>query len=106
MSESDARMPSEEEIRKLLRKVVDPEVGANIVDLGLIYRIALMPDQVDIDITMTSPACPVSEMIMDEVRDIVERAVPPSCRVELHLVWEPPWHPDMMSERTRANLGW
>jgi metal-sulfur cluster biosynthetic enzyme len=99
-------MPTEDDIRKLLRQVVDPEVGANIVDLGLIYRIDLSPELLHIDLTMTSPACPMSEMIVDEAREILEESLPKNCRVELCLVWEPPWRPDMMSERTRSNLGW
>lgn len=99
-------MPSEDDIRALLRRVVDPEVGANIVDLGLVYRIDIAPERVEVDMTMTSPACPMSEMIVDEARALLEAAVPEGCHIEIRLVWEPPWHPDMMSERTRANLGW
>ena len=98
-------MPTEDDIRKLLRQVVDPEVGANIVDLGLIYRIDLsleLPYRSDDDLAGLS----------DERNDPGRGAGDPrgkptkNCRVELCLVWEPPWRPDMMSERTRSNLGW
>lgn len=99
-------MPTEEDIRELLRRVVDPEIGANVVDLGLVYRIALTPELLQVDLTMTSPACPMSEMILDDAREVLEKALPEGCRVELELVWDPPWDPSMMSERTRAHFGW
>lgn len=99
-------MPTEEDIRNLLRRVVDPEVGANIVDLGLVYRVDLAPERLLVDMTMTSPACPMGEMIVDEAKEILEGALPAGCRVELRLVWEPPWSPALMSARTRAHFGW
>lgn len=99
-------MPNEEQLRNLLRRVVDPEVGANIVDLGLVYSLVLTDERLRVEMTMTSPACPMGEMIMDDVRDTLRSALPPGFPVEVVLVWDPPWNPDMMSERTRQNLGW
>jgi metal-sulfur cluster biosynthetic enzyme len=92
----------EEAIRNLLREVVDPEVGVNIVDLGLVYRIAAAR----VEMTMTSPACPMGEMIVDEARAALaaglgDRAVP-----DVVLVWQPPWDPSMMSQSAKQNLGW
>ena len=93
-------------MRQLLRQVVDPEVGVNIVDLGLVYRIDVTPERLLIEMTMTSPACPMGEMIMDEVRAVLIAGLPVFREPEIILVWEPPWNPSMMSERSRLNLGW
>ncbi|NUN02963.1 MAG: DUF59 domain-containing protein, partial [Bryobacteraceae bacterium] len=59
--------PDAEEIRHALRQVIDPEVGMNIVDLGLIYRIDCAPGELYIELTMTTPACPLSDMILDNI---------------------------------------
>lgn len=99
-------VPDEAEIREALRQIIDPEVGANIVDLGLIYRIECAPQRVLLEMTMTSPACPMGEMISDEVRAVLHECLPPACVPDVRLVWEPPWHPGLMSERTRQDLGW
>ncbi|UCV28268.1 metal-sulfur cluster assembly factor [Ferribacterium limneticum] len=96
-----------EQIRAALRKVVDPEVGANIVDLGLIYRIEFDgPAKLLIEMTMTSPACPMGEMIVDDAYAELDRVLPADCQPEIRLVWEPPWAPSMMSEKCRLSLGW
>jgi len=95
-----------ESVRQLLRKVVDPEVGVNIIDLGLVYRIDISPDQLLIEMTMTSPACPMGEMIMDDAYDALANGLPESCETKIVLVWDPPWEPSMMNERSRRNLGW
>lgn len=99
-------VPDEATLRDCLRQVIDPEVGANIVDLGLIYRVERAAQRVVIEMTMTSPACPMGEMMRDEVRAVLRECLPAACVLDVNLVWEPPWRPDMMSERTRQNLGW
>ncbi|SDB92398.1 metal-sulfur cluster assembly factor [Paraburkholderia lycopersici] len=96
----------EREIREALRSVIDPEVGVNIVDLGLVYGIARRADGLKIDITMTSPACPMSQMVIDEVRAVAEEMVSDDTTVEVELVWDPAWAPAMMSEPARQVLGW
>lgn len=93
-------------VRDLLRQVVDPEVGVNIVELGLIYRIDATPERLLIEMTMTSPACPMGEMIMDDAYAVLAEALPATCLPEIALVWEPPWDPSMMSERSKQELGW
>lgn len=98
--------PDAEQIRDALRKVVDPEVGANIVDLGLVYRIELDGPQLLIEMTMTSPACPMGEMIVDDAYAELDRILPADWQPEIRLVWEPPWAPSMMSEQCRLRLGW
>ena len=99
-------MTTEEDIRNTLRRVVDPEVGVNIVDLGLVYGVEIAPDRVRIEMTMTSPACPMGEMILDDARQALEETLPENWDIELSLVWEPPWDPSMMSEKTRGHFGW
>ena len=98
-------MPSEEQVREALRSVIDPEAGMNIVDLGLIYRVAAMPGRVAIEMTMTTPACPMGFMITDEARKAI-RAIAPAARIDVQLVWEPPWDSTMMSEHAKKHFGW
>ena len=99
-------LPDEAAVRKLLCRVIDPEAGLNIVDLGLVYRVDVAPQSVLIEMTMTSPACPLGQMITDEVKDVLGRALPPSCTTEVRLVWEPPWQQSMMSEAGKRHFGW
>jgi len=98
--------PNEDAVRDALRKVVDPEVGVNIVDLGLIYGITIGESGIQVDITMTSQACPMGAMLADEAHEAIRAAVPESVTVEVRLVWDPPWEPSMMSDRAKATLGW
>ncbi len=99
-------VPDTEQIRNALRNVADPEVGANIVDLGLVYRIEIAGSQVLIEMTMTSPACPMGEMIIDDAYAELERILPADWQPDIRIVWEPPWAPSMMSEKCRLRLGW
>ncbi|MBL8504414.1 MAG: metal-sulfur cluster assembly factor [Rhodocyclaceae bacterium] len=98
-------MPSEDQVREALRSIIDPEAGMNIVDLGLIYRVDAMPGRVAIEMTMTTPACPVGPMLVDQVRDAV-RAIASDAEIAVELVWEPPWHAGLMSERAKKHFGW
>jgi len=98
--------PTEEKIREALRSVDDPEVGMNIVDLGLVYRIDITPERVRVELTMTTPACPMGDLITENARRAVGAALPESVAVDVALVWDPPWTPDMMSESARQTFGW
>ncbi|MBV8647401.1 metal-sulfur cluster assembly factor [Paludibacterium sp.] len=93
-------------LREALRQVIDPEVGMNIVDLGLIYRLECQETAVQVDMTMTSPACPMGESILHEVETVLRDMVPPSCTIDVRLVWDPPWSPACMSEQARNHFGW
>lgn len=95
-----------DQVRDILRQVVDPEVGKNIVALGLIYRIDVTADHVLIEMTMTSPACPMGEMLLEDVHAALNKALPETIGFDVHLVWEPPWDPSMMDEATRLQFGW
>lgn len=99
-------MPDDEQLRQALRTVVDPEVGINIVDLGLVYGIEVSPAEVKIALTMTSPACPMSDLVIADVEDAVRQLVEPEVRVCVDLVWNPPWDPAKMSDKARSTLGW
>jgi len=95
-----------ERIRDALRTVVDPEAGINIVDLGLVYRIEVLERAVAIDLTMTSPTCPMGEMIEDEARQAAVAVLPEGYAIDLRIVWNPPWGPERMSDKARRHFGW
>lgn len=96
----------EAEIREALRAVMDPEAGMNIVDLGLVYGIEATGERVVVDMTMTSPACPLGEMITDDARAAVRDVVGPNVEIDVRLVWDPPWSPEMMSDHAKERFGW
>ncbi|MEO8103633.1 MAG: metal-sulfur cluster assembly factor [Betaproteobacteria bacterium] len=93
-------------LRAALRKVVDPEVGINIVDLGLVYAITQDEHGVTVDLTMTSPACPMGEGIVAEAEYELAAILPADMAVVVNLVWDPPWSPALMSDQARNTLGW
>ena len=96
----------DDEVRDALRQVLDPEAGMNIVDLGLVYGIEVSASSVRIDLTMTSAACPMAEMIVDEVHGALEGALPAGTEVKVHMVWDPPWTPERMTDFAREHFGW
>lgn len=94
-----------EPIIAALRTVHDPEIPVNLYDLGLIYRIEIAPNgDVAIDMTLTAPGCPVAGMMPLMVKRAVEQ-VEGVGEVEVHLVWDPPWNPERMSDEARLQLG-
>ncbi len=100
---------SAEELREpiigQLRQVFDPEIPVNIYDLGLIYGIDIAPNgDVNIDMTLTAPACPVAGMMPAMVEDAVKK-VEGVGRVKVELVWDPPWTQDKMTDEARLELG-
>jgi len=99
-------MPTEEDVRSVLRGVIDPEVGMNIVELGLVYKVIVAEGKLQVDITMTTPACPMSDMILEDARATLKALAPKDAEIELNLVWEPPWSPDMMTGYARRHFGW
>lgn len=99
-------VPDVETVRAALRRVVDPEVGMNIVDLGLVYRIAAEADALVVEMTMTSPACPMGDMILEDAAAALEPLLPDGLRLDLRLVWSPPWEPSMMSASAKRHFDW
>ena len=96
----------EKNVWEVLRTIYDPEIPVNIVELGLVYRIELHAQSVEIDLTMTSPTCPMGEMIEDEARQAAAAVLPDGFAVDLRIVWSPPWGPERMSEKARKHFGW
>lgn len=93
-------------IEQALRRVVDPELAMSIVDVGLVYGVTLADGVLRVQLTMTSAACPVTDLIADEAGTELDRVAPDEVAVEVQLVWEPPWTPDRMSARAKAFMGW
>jgi metal-sulfur cluster biosynthetic enzyme len=89
-----------------LTRVVDPEVAMSIVDVGLIYGVTVTDEKLHVRLTMTSAACPVANLIIDEVETELDRVAPQELLIEVELVWEPPWSADRMSERARRFMQW
>ncbi|MGN0222022.1 MAG: metal-sulfur cluster assembly factor [Prevotella sp.] len=95
----------EERIVEVLKTVYDPEIPVNVYDLGLIYKIDLKEDgDLDMDMTLTAPACPAADFIMEDVRQKVE-SVTGVNSANINLVFEPAWDQSMMSEEARVELG-
>lgn len=92
-------------IEAALKRVVDPELALSIVDVGLVYGVAVSADKVHVLLTMTSAACPVADLILDEVEAELDRVVPATLLIQVELTWEPPWTAERMSEDARCFMG-
>jgi metal-sulfur cluster biosynthetic enzyme len=97
--------PNIDTVRNALRDVADPEAGVDIVELGLIYDIAIDETGIRIAMATTSPACPTAAQMLDEARAAVER-VAGSLPVAVTRAWDPPWTPERMSDTAKRKLGW
>lgn len=103
-------MITEEMVRAALKNVVDPEIGLDVVNLGLVYRIDILDGgkTVDIDMTLTTPACPAGPQILQQAqREVMalKEVYKELENVKINLVWTPFWNPSMMSEEAREELG-
>ena len=95
----------EDQIVKMLKTVYDPEIPVNIYDLGLIYGVDIDDEKnTTITMTLTAPACPAADFIMEDVKMSIE-SIPEINNVEIKLVFEPQWHKDLMSEEAKLELG-
>ena len=94
-----------DDILAALKTVIDPELGINIVDLGLIYHVACNAYGIDIALTMTTPSCPLGEMMTEEIKLVLGDRFPDLPDVRVEIVWDPPWSPELMSEESRRQLG-
>src|SRR5947209_11894657 len=103
-AQDDASPPSADQVKLALRKVKDPELNLNIVDLGLVYDISVDASDVQVDMTLTSPGCPAGPQIMGDVERAV-KAMPGLAAVNINLVWDPFWTPDKIEPRARAYMG-
>jgi len=94
--------PEQEDVLEALRDVVDPELGINVVDLGLVYGVDVTADRVaTIDMTLTSAACPLTDVIEDQARDALDGVV---TDFRINWVWMPPWGPENITEDGREQL--
>jgi metal-sulfur cluster biosynthetic enzyme len=98
-------MVTERDILESLRTVVDPELGVNIVDLGLVYRVKIAGSRLAIVMTMTSPACPLRDYIKALVVEAVGKWTDELEEIEISIVTDPPWSADLMSDAARRQLG-
>jgi metal-sulfur cluster biosynthetic enzyme len=99
-------MISRRDVVEILRQIVDPEMGLNVVETGLIYGVNIDHGCVKVAMTMTTPACPVTGYLTGEIETALRERLPGVQAVEVELVWDPQWDPLMMSEEARDRLGW
>lgn len=95
---------TQEQCLEALGRVIDPELGLDAVSLGLIYRVDVQGSEVVVDMTMTSPGCPVAEELLFQAQNEILK-VPGVERGSVHLVWDPPWTPERMSLEAKMTLG-
>ncbi|MEM6329264.1 MAG: metal-sulfur cluster assembly factor [Planctomycetota bacterium] len=101
---------AEDTVREALKEVIDPELFVNIVDLGLIYDVTVSPNEasgaedISVDMTMTSPACPAGPQLLSQSKEAVEKLEGVG-EVEIKLVMQPPWTPERMTDDARDQLG-
>src|SRR5215472_6838410 len=100
----NALVITETTILETLRQVVDPEIDCNIVDLGLIYGVVIDGPRIKVQMTLTTHGCPMHESIAEGVR-MALRNLEGVEDAEVQIVWDPPWHPSMMSDFGRARVG-
>ena len=94
---------SKKQVLKKLEEVIDPELNLNIVDLGLIYEVNIEKNNVRVVMTFTTPACPLATIIAEQVETKLKELK--FEQVHVHVTWNPPWKPDMLSEKAKAVLG-
>lgn len=92
-------------VADLLHEVIDPEIGVNIVDLGLVYSISIHGGSAVIEMSLTTPGCPLSAYMEDEVQRVLWGSAGVK-DIDLQIIWEPAWSTEMMSRRAKQQLGW
>ena len=97
---------TEENVKKALKQVDDPELGINIVDLGLVYETRIVDDkEVQIVMTLTTPFCPIGPSVKQQISQILKQDVAGVEKVDVQFTFNPPWDKDMMSEELKLTLG-
>lgn len=97
---------TEPSIIDALRRVIDPDLGINIVDLGLVERIVITPDGVDVALVMTTPACPQGSFIADEAKRHIRATLDADTPIAVTTLETPLWQPSRLSDAAKATLGW
>ncbi|MBI4446128.1 MAG: DUF59 domain-containing protein [Acidobacteria bacterium] len=96
----------QEQAMEVLRTIVDPEIGINIVDLGLVYSVEVSQGRVHVAMTLTTPACPAGQYLAERAEAAIRRRVPDVKSATVEVVWDPPWSLEMMSDQAKQQLGW
>ena len=95
---------TEEMVREALKDCYDPEIPVDLVNLGLIYGVTIVDNWVGVKMTLTSPGCPASNMISQQVKERLKK-IPGVGDADVRIVWQPEWNPSMMTEEAREQLG-
>jgi metal-sulfur cluster biosynthetic enzyme len=98
-------IPTTDQVLDSIRTVTDPELGINVVDLGLIYEVKVEGNAIRVRMTLTSPGCPMAGMIASDVEEALRQGFP-GREVSVDIVWDPPWTTDRLSAAARAALGY
>ncbi len=98
-------MPTKDEVVEALRRVEDPELGMDIVELGLLYDVEVEGPKVRVVHSLTSMGCPAGPMIQEDIHAVLETAFPEVEGVDVELTWDPPWTPERMSDDAKFILG-
>jgi metal-sulfur cluster biosynthetic enzyme len=103
-------LPNGDSVRDVIKEnVFDPEIGLNVVDLGLIYDVDIEEkdgkNRAMITMTLTSPGCPVGPAIIGGIQSYVHKSYPELDEIDVHVVWDPMWNPDMMTQEAKDLLG-
>ena len=96
---------TEDIVREALREVIDPELGENLVDLGLVYGITVEDSSVSVDLTLTTPGCPLHASLHAAAERAIRALVPGVEQVHIQLVWHPRWTPERISDGAKQRLG-
>jgi metal-sulfur cluster biosynthetic enzyme len=96
---------TKDKVTSCLQNVIDPELGINVVDLGLIYNVLIEANKISVDMTLTTPGCPMAGTLAGSV-ELAIRETFEEADVEVSLVWDPPWSPDRLSDAAKEQLGY
>ncbi|MFQ5906498.1 MAG: metal-sulfur cluster assembly factor [bacterium] len=97
-------MVTKDAVMKALSDVMDPELGVSLVDLGLIYDVNVEDDKVEVKMTLTAPGCPLHSVLRQNAQDRIAQ-IEGVKDANVQVVWDPPWKPEMMSEKAKKQLG-
>ncbi len=106
MNQQLKRELNQDGVMDAMRSVIDPELGVNVVDLGLVYSAETSDGEVRIVMTMTTPACPLHAYIRESAQRVLRKRFPELRSVSVEIAWDPPWSPAMMSAEAKKQLGW
>lgn len=98
-------LAADPDVLECLLDVLDPELGISIVDLGLVYRASRTTDAIQVVMTLTTRACPLGGMIAEDARERLQRRFRDALSIDVSLVWDPPWSPDLITDRGGGLLG-